>query len=242
MLESSDDFVLSIITQDITLVSWFLTSCLFCLFPRMLHTKTLGRPPSLAHMDKVNSNSLDSCITIHDLPPKVPPYSKLQDLAGSHTAGRLTPSPAPILHIDSPSSYTSDSLSLSGSPLLYPKLMHRSMESLPLTMSVPCSSRFLTAERHDKQERTTGTWGAGSRTSLNLTDRQVSEERRCDSVISCFIVLFICGKITNKHFGPNARRHLYSYPKFPHVFVWSVWLPRTLHVRFNKRFYLQKSV
>ncbi|XP_047195239.1 neuron navigator 1 isoform X13 [Hippoglossus stenolepis] len=138
--------------------------------PRMLHTKTLGRPPSLAHLDKVNSNSLDSCVTIHDLPPKVPPYSKLQDLAGSHTAGRLTPSPAPILHIDSPSSYTSDSLSLSGSPLLYPKLMHRSMESLPLTMSVPCSARFLTAERHDKQERTTGTWGAGSRTSLNLTD------------------------------------------------------------------------
>ncbi|CAB1457603.1 unnamed protein product [Pleuronectes platessa] len=138
--------------------------------PRMLHTKTLGRPPSLAHLDKVNSNSLDSCMTIHDLPPKVPPYSKLQDLAGSHIAGRLTPSPAPILHIDSPSSYTSDSLSRSGSPLLYPKLMHRSMESLPLTMSVPCSSRFLTAERHEKQERTTGTWGAGSRTSLNLTD------------------------------------------------------------------------
>ncbi|XP_069389085.1 neuron navigator 1 isoform X3 [Paralichthys olivaceus] len=138
--------------------------------PRMLNTKSLGRPPSLAHLDKVNSNSLDSCVTIHDLPPKVPPYSKLQDLAGSHTAGRLTPSPAPILHIDSPSSYTSDSLSLSGSPLLYPKLMHRSMESLPLQMSVPSSARFVTAERHDKQERATGTWGAGSRTSLNLTD------------------------------------------------------------------------
>lgn len=140
---------------------------MFCLVLRML--KTLGRPPSLAHLDKVNSNSLDSCVTIHDLPPKVPPYSKLQDLAGSHTATRLTPSPAPVLHIDSPGSYTSESLSLSGSPLLYPKLtgMHRSMESLPLQMSVP--SRFVATESQDT-ERNTGTWGGGSRTSLNLSD------------------------------------------------------------------------
>ncbi|XP_047438347.1 neuron navigator 1 isoform X3 [Mugil cephalus] len=141
--------------------------------PRMLNTKSLGRPPSLAHLDKVNSNSLDSCVTIQDLPPKVPPYSKLQDLAGSHTGARLTPSPAPVLHIDSPSSYTSESLSLSGSPILYPKLsgMHRSLESLPLQMSVPSSaSRFVTTDLRDKDERGTGTWGAGSRTSLNLTD------------------------------------------------------------------------
>uniref|UniRef100_A0A8P4G133 Neuron navigator 1 n=1 Tax=Dicentrarchus labrax TaxID=13489 RepID=A0A8P4G133_DICLA len=142
--------------------------------PRMLNTKSLGRPPSLAHLDKVNSNSLDSCVTIQDLPPKVPPYSKLQDLAGSHTSTRLTPSPAPVLHINSPGSYTSDSLSLSGSPLLYPKLtgMHRSMESLPLQMSVPSSARFMKTEMHDKEERGAGTWGGGSRTSLNLTDRR----------------------------------------------------------------------
>ncbi|XP_065811214.1 neuron navigator 1 isoform X8 [Labrus bergylta] len=140
--------------------------------PRMLNTKSLGRPPSLAHLDKVNSNSLDSCVTIQDLPPKVPPYSKLQDLAGSHTSSRLTPSPAPVLHIDSPGSYTSESLSLSGSPLLYPKLtgMHRSMESLPLQMSVPSSARFVKHESHNNEERGTGTWGAGSRTSLNLPD------------------------------------------------------------------------
>ncbi|KAL7408474.1 hypothetical protein ABVT39_024033 [Epinephelus coioides] len=145
--------------------------------PRMLNTKSLGRPPSLAHLDKVNSNSLDSCVTIHDLPPKVPPYSKLQDLAGSHTSSRLTPSPAPVLHIDSPSSYTSESLSLSGSPLLYPKLsgMHRSMESLPLQMSVPSSARFVRTEGHDKEERAAGTWGAGSRTSLNLTDNMQTD-------------------------------------------------------------------
>uniref|UniRef100_A0A3B4T428 Neuron navigator 1 n=1 Tax=Seriola dumerili TaxID=41447 RepID=A0A3B4T428_SERDU len=149
----------------LTEVSWYLAT--------MLNTKSLGRPPSLAHLDKVNSNSLDSCVTIQDLPPKVPPYSKLQDLAGSHTATRLTPSPAPVLHIDSPSSYTSESLSLSSSPLLYPKLsgMHRSMESLPLQMSIPSSARFVTTETHDKEERGTGTWGAGSRTSLNLADR-----------------------------------------------------------------------
>ncbi|KAK7916438.1 hypothetical protein WMY93_012199 [Mugilogobius chulae] len=104
--------------------------------PRM---KSLGRPPSLAHLDKVNSNSLDSCVTIQDLPPKVPPYSKLQDLAGSHCGGRLTPSPAPVLHLDSSSSYETHT----GSPLLYPKLsgMHRSLESLPLQMSVPASAR-----------------------------------------------------------------------------------------------------
>ena len=142
----------------------------------MLNTKSLGRPPSLAHLDKVNSNSLDSCVIIRDLPPKVPPYSKLQDLAGSHTATRLTPSPAPVLHIDSPT-YTSESLSLSGSPMFYPKRsgMHRSMESLPLQMSVPSSARFLTTDTHNKEERGTGTWGAGSRTSLNVSERQVSE-------------------------------------------------------------------
>ncbi|XP_019214593.1 neuron navigator 1 isoform X2 [Oreochromis niloticus] len=138
--------------------------------PRMLNTKSLGRPPSLAHLDKVNSNSLDSCVTIQDLPPKVPPYSKLQDLASSHTATRLTPSPAPVLHIDSPSPYGSESLS--GSPILYPKLsgMHRSLESLPLQMSVPASARFVTTDTRDKEERSTGTWGAGSRTSLTLSD------------------------------------------------------------------------
>lgn len=127
--------------------------------------KSLGPTPSLGHLDKVNCNSLDPCITIQDLPPKVPPYSKLQDLAGSHTSTRLTPSPAPVLHINSPSTYTSD-----GSPLLYPKLssMHRSMESLCLPMSVP--SRFIKAETHDSEERGTGTWGASSRTCLNRRD------------------------------------------------------------------------
>ncbi|XP_045079850.1 neuron navigator 1 isoform X8 [Coregonus clupeaformis] len=148
---------------------------------RMLSCKSLGRPPSLAHLDKVNSNSLDSCVTIQDLPPKVPPYSKLQDLAGSGSRSPaprgLTPSPAPVLHLDSPSCYPSQTLSLGGSPLLYPKLsgLHRSMESLPLTMSVPPSGGYIRAESRDRDSdreemRGTGTWGAGSRTSLNLPD------------------------------------------------------------------------
>ncbi|XP_036007204.1 neuron navigator 1 isoform X6 [Fundulus heteroclitus] len=139
--------------------------------PRMLNTKSLGRPPSLAHLDKMNSNSLDSCVTIQDLPPKIPPYSKLQDLAASHTSTRLTPSPAPVLHIDSPS-YTSESLSLSGSPMLYPKLsgMHRSLESLPLQMSVPSSVRLVPPDTSDKEERGAATWRGGSRTSLNLSE------------------------------------------------------------------------
>ncbi|XP_026856365.2 neuron navigator 1 isoform X2 [Electrophorus electricus] len=135
--------------------------------PRML-AKSLAHPPSLAHLDKVNSNSLDSCVTIEDLPPKIPPYSKLQDLAGSHVTPRLTPSPAPVLHIDSPGCFSGQALSLSSSPLLYPKMSgaHRSMESLSLHMSLPPS-----VDLRDREElRATGTWGAGSRTSITLTD------------------------------------------------------------------------
>uniref|UniRef100_H2S055 Neuron navigator 1 n=1 Tax=Takifugu rubripes TaxID=31033 RepID=H2S055_TAKRU len=122
--------------------------------------KSLDHTPSLVHLDKVNSNSLDSCITIQDLPPKVPPYSKLQDLAGSHNSTHLTPSQAPVLHIDSPTTYTTDN-----SPLMYPKIsgMHYSMESLSLQMSLP--PRFVKAEMHDSEERGTGTWGAASKTS-----------------------------------------------------------------------------
>ncbi|XP_046692854.1 neuron navigator 1 isoform X3 [Silurus meridionalis] len=137
--------------------------------PRML-TKSLAHPPSLVHLDKLNSNSLDSCVTIEDLPPKIPPYSKLQDLVSSRMPSRLTPSPAPVLNIDSPSCFSGQPLSLSSSPLLYPKMsgVHRSMESLSLHMSLPPS-----VELKDKEEstcRTMGTWGAGNRTSVTLND------------------------------------------------------------------------
>uniref|UniRef100_A0A671K7P6 Neuron navigator 1 n=1 Tax=Sinocyclocheilus anshuiensis TaxID=1608454 RepID=A0A671K7P6_9TELE len=119
-------------------------------------SKSLVHPPSLAHLDKLNSNSLDSCITIHDLPPKIPPYSKLQDLAGSRVSPRLTPSPAPVLHIDSPSCFSGQALSVSSSPILYPKMsgLHRSMESLPLHMSIPAKPDL----GHREETRNTGTW------------------------------------------------------------------------------------
>lgn len=140
---------------------------------RLLCSKSLGRPPSLAHLDKLNSNSLDSCVSLHELPPKVPPFSKLQDLADSVPPPRLTPSPAPVLHIDSPSCFSGQALSVGGSPLLYPKLsgFHRSLECLPLQMSVP-SSPAPTCDR--EQERTSAVWSAGSRASLTLPERCVS--------------------------------------------------------------------
>lgn len=133
--------------------------------------KSLAHPPNLAHLDKVNSNSLDSCVTIDDLPPKIPPYSKLQDLVGSRLPSRLTPSPAPVLNIDSPSCFSGQPLSLSSSPLLYPKMsgVHRSMESLSLHMSLPPSMDL--GDQKETTGRTMGTWGAGTRTSVTLNDR-----------------------------------------------------------------------
>ncbi|XP_016312636.1 neuron navigator 1 isoform X5 [Sinocyclocheilus anshuiensis] len=159
--------------------------------PRLLSSKSLVHPPSLAHLDKLNSNSLDSCITIHDLPPKIPPYSKLQDLAGSRVPPRLTPSPAPVLHIDSPSCFSGQTLSVSSSPILYPRMsgLHRSMESLPLHMSVPSKPDL--GERDEA--RSTGTWGAGSRTSMTLgnsrygsgqSEGEVRERRHSHTITS----------------------------------------------------------
>ncbi|XP_060775325.1 neuron navigator 1 isoform X6 [Neoarius graeffei] len=132
--------------------------------------KSLAHPPSLAHLDKVNSNSLDTCVTIEDLPPKIPPYSKLQDLVGSRVPSRLTPSPAPVLNIDSPSCFSGQPLSLSSSPLLYPKMsgVHHSMESLSLHMSLPPSVEL--GDQEETTGRTMGTWGAGTRTSVTLND------------------------------------------------------------------------
>ncbi|XP_067316596.1 neuron navigator 1 isoform X2 [Pseudorasbora parva] len=136
--------------------------------PRLLSSKSLVHPPNLAHLDKLNSTSLDCCITIQDLPPKIPPYSKLQDLAGSRGPSRLIPSPAPVLHIDSPSCFSGQALSVSSSPILYPKLsgLHRSMESLPLHISLPNKTHL--GEREEAGNA--GTWGAGSRTSITLGD------------------------------------------------------------------------
>jgi len=162
----------------------------------------------MAQLDKLNSNSLE--VGVQDsLPPKIPPYSKLQDLAssaGSSTSSCLTPSPAPLLNVNSSACFSSSGIGLgprqvsslgvegnggSTSPLLYPRLsgLHRSMESLPLQMSLAPEPQdrekdrereslvrgYTTLESRDK-ERQEGrgppvSWSSGSKVSLTLTDR-----------------------------------------------------------------------
>ncbi|XP_069627681.1 neuron navigator 1 isoform X1 [Haliaeetus albicilla] len=110
--------------------------------PLRAAAKTYVKPPSLANLDKVNSNSLDlpSSSELH------PPHTaKLQDLhpASGHLAPCFSPSPAPILNINSAS--FSQGLELMGGfsvpkeGRMYPKLsgLHRSMESLQMPMSLP---------------------------------------------------------------------------------------------------------
>ncbi|NWU71327.1 NAV1 protein, partial [Pterocles burchelli] len=110
--------------------------------PLRAAAKTYVKPPSLANLDKVNSNSLDlpSSSELHP-----PPAAKLQDLhpASGHLAPCFSPSPAPILNINSAS--FSQGLELMGGfsvpkeGRMYPKLsgLHRSMESLQMPMSLP---------------------------------------------------------------------------------------------------------
>uniref|UniRef100_A0A3P8P366 Neuron navigator 1 n=1 Tax=Astatotilapia calliptera TaxID=8154 RepID=A0A3P8P366_ASTCA len=103
--------------------------------------RSLAKPPSMAQLDKLNSNSLDTEVR-DTLPPKIPPYSKLQDLSGSagnSTSSCLTPSPAPVLNVNSSACFSSSGIGLGRtSPLLYPRMsgLHRSLESLPLQMSL----------------------------------------------------------------------------------------------------------
>ncbi|XP_043932451.1 neuron navigator 1 isoform X2 [Protopterus annectens] len=118
---------------------------------RVIGTKPMGKPPSLANLDKVNSNSLDipsssAAVEHHPLH-----YSKVQDFlpvatpGSTHLTSCLVPSPAPVLNINS-SSFSQDmglldNFSEQSEPLMYPKLsgMHRSMESLHLPISMPSS-------------------------------------------------------------------------------------------------------
>ncbi|XP_071376553.1 neuron navigator 1-like [Centroberyx affinis] len=155
---------------------------------RLSGMRSLAKPPSMAQLDKLNSNSLEVGMGVQDpLPPKIPPYSKLQDLvssAGSSPSPCLTPSPAPLLNVNSSACFSSSgiglgprqvsSLGLGGttgtgggtSPLLYPRLsgLHRSMESLPLQMS-------LAPEPQGQEDRgPPASWSSGSRASLTLTD------------------------------------------------------------------------
>uniref|UniRef100_A0A3Q3JJ77 Neuron navigator 1-like ubiquitin-like domain-containing protein n=1 Tax=Monopterus albus TaxID=43700 RepID=A0A3Q3JJ77_MONAL len=127
----------------------------------------LVKPPSMAQLDKLNSNSLE--VGVQDsLPPKIPPYSKLQDLAssaGGSTSPCLTPTPAPLLNVNASACFSSSELgprqvsslggqgsSGSASPLLYPRLsgLHRSMESLPLQMSLSVLESLITPSTSGK--------------------------------------------------------------------------------------------
>ncbi|XP_039545827.1 neuron navigator 1 isoform X4 [Pimephales promelas] len=142
--------------------------------------------PKPAHLDKVNSNSLDcGILNMEDqLPPKVPPFSKLQDLSGISSSSGLTPSPAPILNVNSSECFSSATVgrggSASGSPSLYPRLsgLHRSMESLPLQMSVSPAGGSVTESRPRHEDRgTLGGWSTGSRVSLTLTTDSSQRDR-----------------------------------------------------------------
>ncbi|XP_054835872.1 neuron navigator 1 isoform X2 [Eublepharis macularius] len=107
--------------------------------------KSYVKAPSLANLDKVNSNSLD-----------LPSSSELQQMHGgklqeshptavgvnTHLTSCFSPSPAPVLNINSAS--FSQGLELMGGfsipkeTRMYPKLsgLHRSMESLQMPMSL----------------------------------------------------------------------------------------------------------
>uniref|UniRef100_A0A3Q2XBF2 Neuron navigator 1 n=1 Tax=Hippocampus comes TaxID=109280 RepID=A0A3Q2XBF2_HIPCM len=66
----------------------------------------LTKPPSVSHMDKMNSSNLEVIEAQDSLPPKIPPYSKLQELASS-ASPCLTPSPAPLLNVNSSACFSS---------------------------------------------------------------------------------------------------------------------------------------
>ncbi|KTG43353.1 hypothetical protein cypCar_00034384 [Cyprinus carpio] len=142
--------------------------------------------PKPVHLDKVNSNSLDcGIVSVEDqLPPKVPPFSKLQELSGISSTSCLTPSPAPILNVNSSECFSSATVgrggSTSGSPSLYPRLsgLHRSMESLSLQMSVSPAGGSMTEPRPRHEDRgTDGGWSTGSRASLTLTTDSSQRDR-----------------------------------------------------------------
>lgn len=84
------------------------------------------KTPTLSNLDKVNSNSLDFTPSATEVAP-----TKHELLSN---VSCLTPSPAPILNINS-ASFSQGLNNLR----MYPKLsgLHRSMESLPLSISVP---------------------------------------------------------------------------------------------------------
>ncbi|XP_072305973.1 neuron navigator 1 isoform X3 [Eucyclogobius newberryi] len=165
---------------------------------RLSGIRSLSKP-SMVHHDKENI-SLD--VGVQDsLPPKIAPYSKIQDLTSSSTSC-LSPSPAPLLNVNSSSCFSSSGTGLgprqvsslgvgesggSTSPLLYPRLtgLHRSLESLPLQMSLAPEPRrekerealvrgYTTLESRDRDRKDNrappASWSAGSKTPKSVTE------------------------------------------------------------------------
>lgn len=157
---------------------------------RLPGVRSLAKPPSIVHLDKLNSNSLE--MGLHDsLPPKIPPYSKLQDLASSvgnsdapyvtrsGTGAGLGPRQVSSLGVEASQGNTS--------PLLHPRLigMHRSMESLPLQMSLAREPRdperedlirgYTAIESRNKDRQvdrdSASSWSSGSKAPLSVIDR-----------------------------------------------------------------------
>ncbi|XP_055966486.1 neuron navigator 1 isoform X3 [Sorex fumeus] len=106
-------------------------------------SKSFVKPPSLANLDKVNSNSLDLPSSADGHTSKVPELHAPSSGAGGPLTSCFTPSPAPILNINS-ASFSQGLELMSGfsapkESRMYPKLsaLHRSMESLQMPMSLP---------------------------------------------------------------------------------------------------------
>nr|XP_055175050.1 neuron navigator 1 isoform X5 [Nyctereutes procyonoides] len=111
--------------------------------PLRATAKSFVKPPSLANLDKVNSNSLDLPSSTDAHASKVPDLHPPSSASGSPLPSCFTPSPAPILNINS-ASFSQGLELMSGFSVpketrMYPKLsgLHRSMESLQMPMSLP---------------------------------------------------------------------------------------------------------
>uniref|UniRef100_A0A8D1F767 Neuron navigator 1 n=1 Tax=Sus scrofa TaxID=9823 RepID=A0A8D1F767_PIG len=111
--------------------------------PLRATAKSFVKPPSLANLDKVNSNSLDLPASSDTHAPKGPELHAPGSTTGAPLSSCFTPSPAPILNINSASFSQGLELmtgfSVPKETRMYPKLsgLHRSMESLQMPMSLP---------------------------------------------------------------------------------------------------------
>lgn len=148
-----------------------------CLIYRAQGKLLIGKPVCLSQLDSLNSNSEDAGLAINtEPPPKEPSFSKLQDLAAPSGVGApcLTPSPAPVLNVNSPSCF-------GDSALPYPRLsgLHRSMESLSLPMSVAPSDGY-PGSQPQEEEKAPGGWPSSCKASLTVTERYIYHSKATD--------------------------------------------------------------